>query len=134
MLIEYRTYRNKKLSYGADIVIRNRLYTPGADGIRNRAIDYEDSLQAIVIAYHNGFAIGCITLDKGYVKRKKVYYGIVNTWIKPSYRRKGIAAELIRKTRKLCCFDIAGYASKDGQFFYSDMKMPCIKYWYTICL
>lgn len=128
MLIEYRTYRNRNLAKGAAIVISNRLYTPGADGIRSRALDYDNSLLAIVIAYHNGLAIGCITLDNGPLKRKNQTYDIVNTWIKPAYRRKGIASELLKRMKKYSNYSIAGYSSKDGSFFYNDLGIKCIKY------
>ncbi len=128
MIIEYRLFKKSKLKDGADIVIKDRLYTPGAQGIRNRVLNCQNALVAIIIAYHNDKPVGCITLDLHPVKSKKQYFSIVNTWIKPSYRRKGIASVLLKRIQRHSNYLIAGYGSKSGSYFYKDRDIECIKY------
>lgn len=128
MIIEYRLFKKSKLQDGATLIIKERLYSPGVQGIRSRVLDCENQLSAIIIAYHNEKPIGCVTLDLHPIFEGRKFFSIVNTWIKPSYRRKGIASVLLKRISKHSQYTIAGYASKAGSYFYKDRNIECIKY------
>lgn len=127
MLIKYILYENETLNDGALVVYKNRLYSPGREGIRWRAINQE-LLSAIVVAYHNNKPVGCITLDRNPLKKKKEYYQVVNTWIKPKYRRRGIAKNLLSVIDERATFTVAGYATPDGRAFYNTMSIKCMEF------
>jgi len=127
MLIKYILYESENLEMGASIVYKNRIYSPGRAGIRKRVMNPE-LLSAIVVAFHNNKPVGCITLDKHPIKRKKEYYQVVNTWIKPKYRRKGIGKNLLSVIDDKADFLVAGYATPDGRSFYNNMSIKCMEF------
>lgn len=127
MLIKYVLYENEKLSEGASIIHKNRIYSPGRDGIRHRAMN-PIILSAIVVAYHNNKPVGCITLDANPLKKQKEYYQVINTWIKPKYRRKGIGKNLLSVIDEKATYTVAGYATPDGREFYNNLSIKCMEF------
>lgn len=128
--IQYQIYRNKHLDIAANIIIKNRLYTPKTGTIRNTVSNL--LCDVIVIAYHDEQAVGCIIRDKYPIsmlgKNGMLKHKAINTWIKPAYRRKGIGGCLIAKMKKHSRIPLIGYGSTDGSKFYKCTDIPVIEY------
>ena len=125
MRLYIRKYE-KNMDEGSNLVISNRLYTPGVSGIRQRVLD--KNLSTILIAFVDGNPIGCLTIDQ-YPKRvgfKK--YSIINTWIKPDYRGLSLGRKLLLKAEEIAEYPLAGYASKKGLSFYNNNNIKAISY------
>lgn len=125
MRVYIRKYE-KNMDEGSNLVISNRLYTPGVRGIRQRVLDKD--LSTILIAFVDGNPIGCLTIDQ-YPKRvgsKK--YSIINTWIKPDYRGLSLGKKLLLKAEEIAEYPLAGYASKKGGSFYNNNNIKAISY------
>lgn len=119
---KYKRYIDK----GSEIVIKNRLYTPGVSGIRTRVL--EKDLESIYIAYIDDVPVGCLTIDAYLEKINKRNYKIINTFIKPDYRGLNIGQKLIKRARKDYWRPFAGFASLRGEFFYKKNGVEVIYY------
>lgn len=117
---------DKRIEEGSNLVIKNRLYTPGANGIRDRVID--GGISTIFIVFYADLAVGCLTIDEYPIKVGFKKYSIINTWIKPKYRGLGLGSKLLKKASEIAEYKIAGYASADGRLFYKNNKIKAIEY------
>lgn len=117
---------DKNISIASELVIKNRLYTPGANGIRYRIL--EGGISTIFIVFDEEKPIGCLTVDQYPIKNGLKKYSIVNTWIKPKYRGLGLGGKLLKKAANVAEYTLAGYASKDGEHFYKNNNIKAISY------
>lgn len=125
MIFEIRKYE-ENIDDGSQIVISNRLYTPGVAGIRKRVL--EKSLSKILIAFIDDYPVGCLTIDYYPEKIGIRNYNIINTWIKPNYRGLSLGKELLNKAIEISKYPLAGYSSKNGGYFYNKNNIKSIIY------
>ncbi len=125
MNIKIKKYK-KNVCEGGEIIIKNRLYTPGVKGIRKRVI--EKDLETIYIAYIEEVPVGCLTIDAYMEKIGRKKYNLINTFIKPSYRGLSIGKKLVEKAKKDHWKPLAGFASIRGEFFYKSNGVKVIYY------
>jgi ribosomal protein S18 acetylase RimI-like enzyme len=125
MRVYIRKYK-ENIGIGSDLVIKNRLYTPGIMGIRKRVLD--NSLSTILIAFVKGNPVGCLTIDQIPQRIGLRKYNIINTWIKPDYRGLNFGKKLLNKAEQISEYPLAGYVSKKSGDFYGKNNIKSISY------
>ncbi len=99
------------------LVIKHRLYTPTGE-IRHIVLNPLSNIKLISIAFDEGIPVGVCTfsVDDFCGDTRNV----VNTWVKPSMRKKGIGRTLVSESRKLVDGYVYGYFTKKIKHIYKE--------------